>query len=590
MAQQKHTKKSLLASGLSLLTCIALLLGTTFAWFTDSSTSGRNTITAGNLDVELYHTNATVADEKVSANTPLFTDENGETIRWEPGVMTYENFKVVNEGTLALTYKLVMDVLDNNTVAGTNKSLADVIKVGIMDGAFNGDRNAALSLDFSATLTDFVKTGTLLETDASDSYAVVLYWEPSSIDNDYNLSNENLSSDGQPLFIELGISLNATQTPHESDSFDEQYDKNADESVAITSGTGHVLNQDITVIKPGGVGVSVAGQGTEVTIEGGTINGGSGGNNVGVWAQPGTTVNITGGTFTVGADASGSGNSVVYSTGGVINISGGFFYTNTAYNGKYYVLNLQNGSGGQIHVTGGTFVNFDPSNGDDVNPGSFVEEGYTVVAEQQPNGDTWYTVVKGDIAASDETSFKDALGSVKEGETIVLANNIEIARTGSRPDGTYDTYVTTPNCTIDLNGKKLTVRHTGYVFSLAADGITLKNGTIEIADKENTGYPVYVTNYSENIVIEDVTVIGGIQVIGGSSATLRNVNITATTWYDVYLEYNSTVTIESGTFTSNGASPHIYTATNSDQVIVKGGTFDGDDTPKYSGNGAVTIE
>lgn len=197
---------------------------------------------------------------------------------------------------------------------------------------------------------------------------------------------------------------------------------------------------------------------------------------------------------------------------------------------------------------------------------------------------------EGEIVVSDEAGFKEALGSVQEGETIILADDIEIAHTGSRPDGTYDTYITTPNCTIDLNGKTMTVTHNGYVFSLAADGITLKNGTIEIADKENTAYPLYVTNYSENVVIEDVTIVGGLQVIGGSSATLRNVNVTATTWYDVYLEYRSTVTIESGIFTSNGVSPHIYTNTASDSVIVKGGTFDGSDTPKYGGNGTVTIE
>ena len=546
MAQQKHTKKSLLASGLSLLTCIALLLGTTFAWFTDSSTSGRNTITAGNLDVELYHTNAAVADEKVSANTPLFTDENGEAIRWEPGVMTYENFKVVNEGTLALTYKLVMDVLDNNTVAGTNKSLADVIKVGIMDGAFNGDRNAALSLDFSATLTDFVKTGTLLETDASDSYAVVLYWEPSSIDNDYNLSNENLSSDGQPLFIELGISLNATQTPHESDSFDEQYDKNADESVAITSGTGHVLNQDITVIKPGGVGVSVAGQGTEVTIEGGTINGGSGGNNVGVWAQPGTTVNITGGTFTVGADASGSGNSVVYSTGGVINISGGFFYTDTAYNGKYYVLNLQNGSGGQIHVTGGTFVNFDPSNGDDVNPGSFVEEGYTVVAEQQPNGDTWYTVAK---PASTAGELQEAIDNAQDGATVVLTEDIEA--------DTSLAVTEDANLTLDLNGKQITTPANQFCVTVLNRGnLTIKNGKITNLNTESEFGNPAVASVSGNLNLENCTIsnkagISGsycVQIEGGT-ATLTDCTINGDRG-GLAVQESGQVIVQGGTFTA----------------------------------------
>ena len=121
--------------------------------------------------------------------------------------------------------------------------------------------------------------------------------------------------------------------------------------------------------------------------------GGAGGNNACVWACPGATVNISDGTFTVGADASGAGNSVIYSSGGTVNISGGFFYTDYSWNNRYYVLNLQNGSGGTIRVTGGTFVNMDPSAGDDVDGGTFVADGYTVVSEVRPDGDIWYTVV-----------------------------------------------------------------------------------------------------------------------------------------------------------------------------------------------------
>lgn len=49
----KSTKRSLLLSILSMILCISMLLGTTYAWFTDSVTSGKNRINAGNLDVEL---------------------------------------------------------------------------------------------------------------------------------------------------------------------------------------------------------------------------------------------------------------------------------------------------------------------------------------------------------------------------------------------------------------------------------------------------------------------------------------------------------------------------------------------------------
>lgn len=194
------------------------------------------------------------------------------------------------------------------------------------------------------------------------------------------------------------------------------------------------------------------------------------------------------------------------------------------------------------------------------------------------------------VTVSTANEFKDALGSVEEGQTIKLEKDILVRHTGTHPDGTCDTYLTKPNCTIDLNGRIVTVWHNGYVLSLAADGINIKNGTIKLLSPSTTAYPLYVTSGAQNVVVEDVTINGGIQVIGGSSATLRNVNITATKYYDVYLEYKSTVTIESGTFTKKAGMPHIYTDQSTDKVIVKGGIFDGSTIPEYGGNGTVSLE
>ena len=63
MMNKKSTKRSLLLSALSLVLCLSMLVGTTFAWFTDSVTSGKNRIVAGNLDVELEY--AKVVDGKL---------------------------------------------------------------------------------------------------------------------------------------------------------------------------------------------------------------------------------------------------------------------------------------------------------------------------------------------------------------------------------------------------------------------------------------------------------------------------------------------------------------------------------------------
>ena len=140
----------------------------------------------------------------------------------------------------------------------------------------------------------------------------------------------------------------------------------------------HTLSTGITATSPNAVAVK-AENGANITITGGAYDGGKDGNNVCVWAKAGSNVTIKDGTFTVGGDANKNGNAVIYSTGGNITIEGGFFYTDCSYRGLYYVLNQQNGTHGTITVKGGTFVNYDPSTGDDHNqPTNFVAKGYEV--------------------------------------------------------------------------------------------------------------------------------------------------------------------------------------------------------------------
>lgn len=161
----------------------------------------------------------------------------------------------------------------------------------------------------------------------------------------------------------------------------------------FSDGEDHVLNESIAVGAANGIAVTVA-NGSNLVIEGGTYNGGEGGNNQSVRVENGSKLTIKDGVFTVGGDADGYGNSVIENRGGEIVIEGGFFYTDYAYNEFYYVLNQLNNNPGTITVKGGTFVNYDPSKGDDNLGGNFVADGYEVVSETKANGDVWYTVVK----------------------------------------------------------------------------------------------------------------------------------------------------------------------------------------------------
>ena len=120
-----NTKKALVLSTLALLLCVSMLVGTTFAWFTDSVSSTNNIIKSGNLDVELYW--STTAEEnswkKVDGDTNVFTGQ-----LWEPGHTEVVYLKVVNEGTLALKYNLGVNIVDEKS--GINVYYIEVVPEG----------------------------------------------------------------------------------------------------------------------------------------------------------------------------------------------------------------------------------------------------------------------------------------------------------------------------------------------------------------------------------------------------------------------------------------------------------------------------
>ena len=187
--------------------------------------------------------------------------------------------------------------------------------------------------------------------------------------------------------------------------------------------------------------------------------------------------------------------------------------------------------------------------------------------------------------ASNQKELKTLLANAKPGDTIAVTDSFTLEHKGTHPDGTYDTYLVAEDVTVDLRGNTITMAKGGQrdALGLAANGIHLKGGTLNIANAKTT-YALFVTAGAKNVVIEDMTINGGMQVIGNSSATLKNVTINATNYYDVYLEYKSEVTIESGIFNNKDGKPHFYTATPSDKITVNGGTFKGG-SPAHGGNG-----
>ena len=233
----KRKANALFKSLISLILCFSMLVGTTFAWFTDSVKSGINTIAAGNLDVELYHTNAAVTDERVNSETKLFMDLQGNPILWEPGVVSYENLRVANEGDLALAYQLAINTANENFILdpanNTQYGLSQILKVGVVEGGITAtDRAgvvAAVKETDWTTLATFLRSGSLLPVDGQNqqTWGVVIYWQPGEDDNRWNLNNGKVLSEGETLQIDLGVKLVATQEVYESDAFGDNYDTEA---------------------------------------------------------------------------------------------------------------------------------------------------------------------------------------------------------------------------------------------------------------------------------------------------------------------------------------------------------------------------
>ncbi len=220
MKKSKHTKRALLLSITSLMICLIMLVSSTFAWFSDTASSGRNKIEAGNLDVELYRLTADGEKELVTEDTRLFDIE-----LWEPGAVVYETFEVDNLGDLALKYRLAINIVSYNTIKDNGKSLKDVLQVNVINGEFTGNREDVFALEDPFLLPNFQKQGILNTREASNKFTVFIYWQQNSdTDNDYNLNNNRTTDDGEPLFVELGVDLTATQSPSEQDSFGIDYD------------------------------------------------------------------------------------------------------------------------------------------------------------------------------------------------------------------------------------------------------------------------------------------------------------------------------------------------------------------------------
>ena len=417
-AQMKTTKRSMLVSGLCLLLTAVMLMGSTFAWFTDSVTNTGNVITAGNLSIDAFAYDVgtggtTVTIEGVNGSQPITFEADGQDLKtvttpilngemdWEPGMSNAKLLTVTNSGSLAANIRLSFAVTDGGLQDALWFDFVRVDENGNVQGQFEKRPMSTLNQLAEAMVMTLKPNDTLR--------FVLVYGMYESAGNQF-----------QAKTFSADVAILATQAPVEADGFGkDDYDKEAafsavsndtfvesmekggvtavdssfvwDENITLNGTTNSVLELNpetvVTVTKDGifdlygSSALTIRGEGTleqDMESEIGYL----------VRAAGDSKVVIEGGTFIGGLTCIQAGDNAQ------VEIYGGHFEALVDWNETYWLLNLIDNSNASIKVYGGTFVNFDPSNSKTENPvANFVAEGYKVVSETQDNGDIWYTVV-----------------------------------------------------------------------------------------------------------------------------------------------------------------------------------------------------
>ena len=153
MTNLKATKKALISSVLALVMCFTMLLGTTFAWFTDSVTSANNVIQTGTLDIGLSYSENNADWTEIDEDTDAVFNYQ----YWEPGYTDMKYVKISNNGTLA--FKFQLNIVPNTTPAAGEPNLADVIDVYMFAADATVDRAAIAAATPVGTLSDLMADG-----------------------------------------------------------------------------------------------------------------------------------------------------------------------------------------------------------------------------------------------------------------------------------------------------------------------------------------------------------------------------------------------------------------------------------------------
>ena len=522
MAKKFSTKKALIISALSLMICFSMLIGTTFAWFTDSVTSSNNIIKSGNLDIELYYQLEGENDwTQVTETTNVFAAD----ALWEPGHTEVVKLKVVNEGSLALKYNLGVNV-DSETgsvnVNGDAFNVSDFIMFAVIDGANAYTRDEAIAAAEANGATP-LKTAyssnanALLPTE--ESVVTMVVYMPTSVGNE-----ANAAKDAATPTINLGLNLYATQLANEEDSFGPDYDSLA----TYVDGTYRVPAMTKTVAGAAGETLTVANDSNSFVVNG----------TAGDAGEITASIEAAATTDAAFAFADANGYNVASYDIKVTGLADGAVASISLFLGKSLMgVNMFHEG---VALDPAEF-NYDPTTGFV----TFAPADYSVF-------ELTYATEAADAVLGtyeDLTSIKGKDGNFVLG-TDINAENYIMFGGGAQ-------------ATLDLNGQNITAENVGQYAIVVQQGGSLTingNGTVDC------GKGFYANKGDAEIVIN-----GGTYLFS-NTGTLNGIK------HHSIAQNNSKIVVNGGTFVSDVEDAVIFFATSNATVEINGGLFLNDGT------------
>ena len=509
MTNKRTTKPSLVASIVLLFMCFSMLLGTTFAWFTDSATSAGNKIVAGTLDVDLLMWDGDSYEDIGDSNAPIFgkgslaQNNNAETL-WEPGKTQVVYLKIVNNGTLDLKYSVAINVRDNADDKDLYKALEYAITPDVKDGT-----------GVSAWTTGKkVNVGNNLATDS----AVTLEAKEDGKVNEHFFAHsvhmlEEAGNEYQGGYVEFDIKVAATQVNTEEDSFGPDYDVDA-------------TLPDVAVV------------------------------NVPAGTTEATSVKVANTTVKVPAGAAAGTYKLSVSNEKVVTDAEG----NTV--ASFDIELTRNGE----KVPAGAYV-VERYVGEYLNDVKVTHKGEPVAIDDYDPATGYVTFTVDSFSPFAVSYYRgiidsvDDLVNISKGGSFVLGADITIADTIVIPEGI--------SVVLDLNGKTITATDKNVVRNDGAN-VIVNNGTIK---RDGTAAGYAFNNAVGAFEINNVNIYGGLYTSGNAlSVNKSTINQPYESRHAIY-SYNCETVINSGKIHNDNAGNAAIMAAGSSVVTINGGEF-----------------